>query len=412
MNWKSYIVIFIVFWGGFSILRAQAVSFVLPDSAEVISTAQTYIEQKQFASAHALLDSAIHVYGLVPQFICLQIANVLQHHFTHKDFKTFYLRNYPESWNNARSLQLQNTAIRFIRYPNRILEKLIEKNPKIACAYKLLGDYYNLILSNKLETFTLSQKEIQQLEKQILDNYEKAVANGYRDPEVFLWLGDYYQRQKQYRQAQQYYQKTLQVQHNNAVANFRLAQIYYHEKQYSQAITRARLALDNFSEEDIYLRYDALILLAKSYHALGETDAFIDAITEAIQFLPDQQQAYLLLIAHYEEQGQIPEAEAVFRQMFVHNPYDRPGFRRLEQFVVKHNDFLFSEALFEELVVKFESNDEVLGNLYWFRGNILWKQGLTGEAQQMWQLATKYLKKCYPPQHPIFKEIGRISRTG
>ncbi len=411
MKWIGYIVLVI---GLLSSQRvsAQAVEFTLPDSAEVISVAQTYIAQKQFATAHALLDSAIEVYGNVPQFICLQIENVLQHHFTHKDFKTFYLRNYPESWSATHSLQLQNAAIRFVRYPNRILEKLIEKAPETACAYKLLGDYYNLILSNKLETFNLSRKEINQLEKTILENYERAVANGYQDPEVFLWLGDYYQRQKQYRQAQHYYELTLAVQADNAVANFRLAQIFFQEKQYSQAITRARLALDNFSDEDIYLRYDALILLASSYRALGETDAFMDAITDAIQFLPDQQQAYLLLIDYYDENGQIQEAETVFRQMLLHNPYDRPGFRRLEQFVVKHNDFLFSESLFEELVVKYENNDEVLGNLYWFRGNILWKQGLAEEAQQMWQLATKYLKKCYPPNHSIFKEIGKISRAG
>ncbi len=401
-----------IIFGLLSPLVAQEVEFVLPDSAEVIPTAQSFIQQKQFATAHALLDSAIAIYGPIPAFICLEIENVLQHHFTHKDFKTFYLRNYPQQWDNSQSLKIQSTAIRFLRYPDRILKKLIEKSPQSACAYKLLGDYYNLILSNKLETVSLSKSEIDHLEKQIVANYLQAVALGLKDNDVFLWLGDYYQRQNNFKQAREFYEKTLEVNPNDPIANFRLAQIYFQEKQYSQAVARAKNALDNFSEDDIYLRYDALILLAQCYRELGERDAFVDTIIEAIQFLPDHQRAYLLLIDHYEKKGQLQEAEQLFRQMLIHNPYDRPGFERLEKFVIDHNDFLFSENLFEDLVVRFENNDEVLGNLYWFRGNILWQQGLTAEAQQMWQLARKYLKKCYPPNHSIFKKIGRPTRTG
>ncbi len=406
-----YIFILLAF-GYFHSLGAFQIEFSMPDSADVIATARQLIQQKQFATAHALLDSAITLYGPIPSLVCLEIENVLEHHFTHKDFKTFYLRNYPQHWEESQTAQIQNSAIRFLRYPDRILKKLLEKNPKAACAYRLLGDYYNLILNNKLETYTLSRKEIADLEKQIVENYSKAVELGLQDKEIYLWLGDYYQQQNNFKRAKWYYQKTLDVNPNDPIANFRLAQIYYQEKQYSQAVARASSALDNFSDDDIYLRYDALILLAESYRELGEMDDFVDAIVEAIQFLPDQQRAYLLLIDYYDAKGQLQEAEQLFRQMLLHNPYDRPGFERLEKFVVEHNDFLFSENLFNDLIVRFENNDEVQGNLYWFRGNILWQQGLTEEAQQMWQLAKKYLKKCYPPNHPILKEIGRPPGTG
>ena len=51
-----------------------------------------------------------------------------------------------------------------------------------------------------------------------------------------------------------------------------------------------------------------------------------------------------------------------------------------------------------------------MGNIYLYRGNILFRQGLADEARKLWEISRGYFKKCLPENHPIFKQIGNVTQ--
>ncbi|NOX37337.1 MAG: hypothetical protein GXO78_07355 [Calditrichaeota bacterium] len=380
------------------------------DSASVVKDAQQLIQKKQFASAHKLLDAAIQAFGLQPVFACQMVENALKNHFTHRNFQIFYLRDYPSQWNGGSADSLRNFEVVSLRYPDRVLKKIIELHPDYAPAYKLLGDYYDMQLSYQAESNMLKKQSIQEIENRIFDNYQKVVKLGIKDAYVFRWLGDYYFKQDHFNKAKEFYLRNVENNFEDPISYFRLAQIYFQEKQYSQGFKYANLALQKFSEDEIYMRYESLRLAALSLLNLGEEERFLDYEFEAIHLLPDQQDAYLDVMEYYDRKGEVATIENLIREMLKNNPYDRKGFEYLEKFVVKYNNFLFSEKLFEELIVKFESSDEAMGNIYMYRGNILFRQGLTDEARKLWEISRGYFKKCLPENHPIFKQIGNVTQ--
>ncbi len=408
-GWRAALVAGMLLLGGIpTSLFAREISPL--DSANVVRDADRLIQNKQFASAHQLLEKAIQAFGLQPVFACLMVENALKNHFTHRNFQVFYLRDYPSQWNGGRNDSLRNFEVVSLRYPDRWLKKIIERHPDYGPAYKLLGDYYDMQLSYQAESDMLKKQSIQEIENRIFANYQKVVKLGLKDAYVFRWLGDYYFKQEHFNKAKDFYLRNVENHFQDPISYFRLAQIYFQEKQYSQGFKFANLALQKFSEDEIYMRYESLRLAALSLLNLGEEERFLDYEFEAIHLLPDQQDAYLDVMEYYDRREDVATIEKLVREMLKNNPYDRKGFEYLEKFVVKYNNFLFSEKLFEELIVQFESSDEAMGNIYLYRGNILFRQGLADEARKLWEISRSYFKKCLPENHPIFKQIGNVTQ--
>lgn len=378
------------------------------DSISVVTRAEELIKQGQYATANEMLKNAVQELGIQPLLICTMVENALNNHFGQRDFISFYLMDSLPPGVNDKKEERNSQKVSFLRYPDQLLQKVINQYPDYAHAYKLLGDFYKMKLRNQPggDRPVLSPDELQDL---ILANYTKAVQLQYNDVEVNRWLGDYYYNHSQMKIALDYYQKNVDSNFDDAMTYYHLAKIYFLEKQYSQSYNFAMKAISEIPLSDLNIRRDAMMLAANSLLTFGEEDRFVEYVRRCIALLPDDQTCYIALLKYYDEKERPDEMEQLISQMMLNNPYDREGYHFVESFVVKYNRFHFGEKLIEEIMLKYENSDQVMGNIYWFRGNLLFYEGMGEEAKRLWEISRNYFSRYLPPDDSIFKQIGHVN---
>jgi uncharacterized protein YozE (UPF0346 family) len=379
------------------------------DSIMVVQQVTALIQQQKFATAHEMLEKYLEENGMRPFFACWMVNNGLQNYYRQENYEFFYLRDNEEK--SAGNIKAGNQEIKVarMRYPQRLLEKVIDQNPDMAFAYKILGDYYDIQLKD-LSHFEFARgHNIKELEEKTFSFYSQAEKLGYHDMAVNRWLGDYYINKNQLEMAEKYYAKNIKKTLPDAISLFHLAEISFQKKQYTQAYNYSNQSLKYLKPEDIYLKYDALRLSANSLKELGETDRFNQIINDCIRLLPDLQDAYIDLIGYYISRGDSALAEHSFSEMFMKNPFDHQGYQQLEKYIQESKNYQFADSLFDNLIVKYENWDEVLANIYWSRGNIAYSRNLKSDASNFWEISKNYMKRYLPENHSLIKQVGDIA---
>lgn len=378
------------------------------DSLFVVQQVSDLIRAQKYASAHELLENYLEEFGINNHFVCLMVDNGLRHHYLHENYDYFYLKNVENS--SGKPAKEAQPQIARLRHPRRLLEKVIRQKPDKALAYKLLGDYYNIQLGD-LSHFEFAQNgSIKELEEKCFYYYTKAEKLGVSDRETCRWLGDYYNSRNQPETAEKYYQKNIEKSPPDAISLFQLAELSFQKKQYTQAYNYSSKSLKFLKPEDLYLRYDALRMAAISLKELGEETRFLQLINECLKTNSEAQEAYIDLIDYYISNGDTTIVEHTFTEMFLNNPFDRPGYNRLEKYIVSSGHFKFADSLFDRMILKYENWDEALANIYWSKGNIAYHRNLTSEASSFWELSRNYMRKYLPEDHSILKQVGELSR--
>ena len=398
---KIKIILFLfLFFGFFDILICQDIT---PD----IKKASELISQKQYASANQFIESLVQKNGFQPELVCMQVENALAHHFYKMKYISFYLMDSVKT-GNENNLKYSNT-ISFLRYPNRLLERIISEYPDYGEAYKLLGDFYNLKL-RMIDSTLVDKEALAQVTENVFENYNKAFQLGYNGTLVNRWLGNYYKSKNQLKNAKIYYQKNVDSGFNDIMTFYNLAEIYYKEKQYSQSYSFVLKALPNLPVSKIKERYNALRIAALSMLYLGEEERFKTYIDECIKLLPDREEAYIALAQYYDQKKNVDKIEEIVSEMLAKNPFDLQGYNYLENFVLKYDRYLFGEKLFENMMLNFDNSYQVTGNIYWYRGNLSYHQGMNEEARKLWEISRSYFSKYLPEDDPIFKKIGNVNQ--
>ncbi len=380
------------------------------DSALVVQQVSALIQLQKFASAHEMLENYLEDNGMQPFFVCWMVDNGLQNYFRQENYDFFFLKdNQEDSPRNPKGSK-QDMKVARMRYPQRLLEKVINQEPDVALAYKLLGDYYDIQLKDISHFEFARGNNIKQLEDKTFSFYSQAEKLGFRDQGINRWLGDYYVNKNQLELAEKYYAKNINKTPPDAISLFHLAEISFQKKQYTQAFNYSGEALKYFKPEDVYLKYDALRLSANSLKELGETTRFNELINDCIQLLPDLQDAYIDLIGYYTSQGDTVMVERSFSEMFMKNPFDRQGYRQLEKYTLDTGHFQFADTLFDKMIVKYENWDEVLANIYWSRGNIAFYRNLKSDASNFWEISKNYMRRYLPENHSLIKKVGDIAQ--
>ena len=384
------------------LLLAQVASLTSRNSA-YLDQARIFIDDGRYATAHHLLDSLVRANPLDAAPVCLMIENVLLHHDGHRDHRVFYLQDRWEqiAGNTPRKVE------KIFWYPQRVLRKLLQTVPDHARALKLLGDFYRLKFEVALRS-TDSQLVAREMQKKVFVNYQRAVKFGERQPAVNRWLGNYYLQMGDSRNAHIYFEKNLNPRMLDAESLCRLAELYYIDKKYSQAYNAALLAIQNSDQLEKSLYYTASRCAALSLFNLGEIPQFLEHAAACKEIYPDVQDAYLDILAYYDSRDDISRMQEEMREMLIHNPFDRDGFRFLENYSVRQADHLFAEGLLEEIGMRFENADEVMGNIYLFRGNLAYHRGENDAAQRLWDISRNYFQRCLPENDEVFRQIGSV----
>jgi len=377
------------------------------DVNSLLSKATELIEDKQYATANIFLESAIQKAGSLPELVCLQVENALENHLYHRNYISFYMLDLSVEDPVEPKAVLPAS---FLRYPDRLLEQIIVQNPTYGAAYKLLGDFYNLKLDSPMDSTLINKEAMAETVELVFQNYDKAVQLGYNDMIINRWLGNYYKSKNQFKSAKQFYQKNIESGFSDLITYYNLAEINYREKQYSQSYSHILKVLSDLPVNSLNIRYNSLKIAAMSLYYLGEVERFKKYIQECVRLFPDRQDAYLALLRYYDEKKDADKMEETVLKMLSENPYDLPGYDFLEVFVLKYERYSFSEKLFENLMLAHENSDQVMGNIYWYRGNLVFHQGMHEEAKKMWEISRSYFRKYLPKDAPVLKKIGSINQ--
>ena len=372
------------------------------DINSLVDQATELIDSRQYASANIFLESAIQKTGS-PELVCLQVNNALSNYLYQHDYISFYLLD-----SNAENRGVTPTS--FLRYPDRLLQRIIVNNPDNETAYKLLGDFYNLRIRSQMDSVLINREALAETVELVFQNYDKAVELGYNDAAVNRWLGDYFKSRNQPKNAKEFYERNIESGFKDVMTYYNLAELTYKEKQYSQSYSYILKVLSDLPASRLDVRYNSLRIAAMSLYYLGEVERFKKYILECVQVIPDRQGAYLALLRYYDEKKDIDKIEETVSKMLTENPYDLPGYNFLETFVLKYKRYAFSEKLFENLMLSHENSDQVMGNIYWYRGNLVFHQGLSEEARKMWEISRSYFRKFLNEDDPVLKKIGSITQ--
>lgn len=392
------------------IVTIYAQGIVAQDTTSFLDRAEQYIRIQRFAAAHKVYQDAIQTIGFQPIVICPMVENVLKHHFWQQDFSIFYLADSITNQHQINPANLNHIEIVSFYFPDRVLKKAIERYPQYAMTYKLLGDYYRLKIELKSNSENREEEKSAALQEKVFNLYYKATQLGFSSTEVNRWLGQYYFDHHQYKVAKQFLLNNDINPNPDAISFLYLSKIFYQEKQYSQAYNYALKALQNQNQLSLYSLYQATHLAALSLYNLGEESRFLDYILSCIQLFPDNPEAYLDLFTYYEETEKIDRIKDFIRQLLMNNPYDEASFKYLEKFCVKYHEYEFGISLFEDMMVQYEYSDEAMGNIYRFRGNLMFHQGDTEQAKKFWDVSRSYFIRYLPEDHPKLKQIGDISQ--
>ncbi len=382
----------------------------LDDSTHTVRVFSQLIQQKQFASAHHFLEDKIRDYGVNPNYICLITDNGLRNYFRQDNFEIFYLINQTDLPNNLNNSNTNYSSTGSVRHPRQLLEKVVAENPNNAFALKLLGDYYNIQLQYIKNLNDIPENKLTGLEEKIFSYYSHAARLGYNDVSLNRWLGDYYLNKNQLELAEQYYQNNIKASVKDPYTYHYMAKLYYKKKSYTQAYNYAVQSLEYFAREDLYLKYDAMILAAKSLRELSENDKFLETITKCQELIPDEQPAYILLSDYYINENDFDKVEKVLTKMLLYNPFEPTGYRKLENYIISSKRFEFSDSLFDEMLLKFENWDEALANIYWAKGNVAYYRGEIPEAKNFWEIGRNYMRSYLPENHDLIQQIGDESK--
>lgn len=379
------------------------------DSTIFVQQVNTFLEQEKYATVHILLEEFLQQNGMKPFFTCWMVSNALTNYYRHENYDFFYLKD-PDSDKIPSTAEDENPRIIRLRYPQRILEKTIKDHSRYALAYKLLGDYYDLQLRDLSHFEFAKPTTIKSLEDRTFNNYSQAEKLGYKNIQMNRWMGDYYFNRNQLDQARNYYQKNTRKEPADGISLYRLAEISFQKKLYTQAYNYTGEALKYLTTEDLYLKYDALRLSANALQQLGESEKFLVTIQECIDLLPDLQDAYLDLIDFYEARNDSGNVKILFHEMLLSNPYELKGYRKLENYVAHTRNYSLPDSLFELMLVQYENWDEVLANIYWSKGNLAFDQKSLADANNFWEISRNYMRRYLPEDHKLIRQVGDLSQ--
>jgi hypothetical protein len=381
------------------------------DSLKFLKQINDLSSKKQYASIQYLLENRLQKVSLKPYWVCRMVQNGLQNYSSHQSYKIFYLRNETTPGKTSQMDTILDIQMAQLRYPQRILRKIINSYPNYGWAYKLLGDYYD-IQFQEFKSFDFAPENlVLSLEEKVFNNYSKAVKLGYVSIEVNRWLGIYYLKKNQYDKAEPCFLRNITDKIEDPVSLLKLSEISYSKKEFSRAYNFGERALEKFPKDKIYQMYEAKRLAANSLKELGELTKFQTYLKECIHSLPEIQDAYIDLINYYITDGNTQEAESTIRIMLLHNPYEKKGYRSTEKYVLDSKNFYFADTLFDEMLMQFENWDEVLANIYWSKGDLAYYQGLETEAHKYWEISRNYMRHYLPEDSELIKEVGQIENN-
>ncbi len=371
------------------------------ESKEVIGKADQLIKDKQYNSAFKLLGDA-DPKEENPEIVLKQVEIALNYFGVSTMHQMFGFRDLGPG-EIIEDIRGKEGVYSYYRLEiNKVLEPLIAKYPKNWKLYKALGDFYYEVYVKYGNRWFVKEDELLAL---VEKNYTLAYQHGEFDGKSVYAMGYCQLQQKKYDQAIQYILESLKIIPENADANYNLAYAYLQKGDLDNARKYAEVSMKNYQDE--VLKADAARIVAITYREQQNDPKAVEYYKISASLDPGSDYTYIGLMELLVKAKDLAAAADYADKLFAL----KPTAPRLTDEILRiyfeggtQEEFL---AFFKRMTAKYQKEDEILGNLNFYKAVYYREEENKKEEKRALLEANKYFRKCFKPDHYVFKIIDK-----
>ncbi len=371
------------------------------ESKEVLGKANQLIKEKQYNSAFKLLGDA-DPKEENPEIFLKQVEIALNYFGVSTMHQMFGFRDLGPG-ETIEDIRGKEGVYSYYRLEiNKVLETLIAKYPKNGKLYKALGDFYYEVYVKYGNRWFVKEDELLAL---VEKNYTLAYQHGESDGKSVYAMGYCQLQQKKYDQAIQYILESLKSIPENADANYNLAYAYLQKGDLDNTRKYAEVSLKNYQDE--VLKADAARIVAITYREQQNDSKAVEYYKISASLDPGSDYTYIGLMELSVKAKDLAAAANYADKLFAL----KPTAPRLTDEILRiyfeggaQEEFL---AFFKRMTAKYQKEDEILGNLNFYKAVYYREEENKKEEKSALLEANKYFRKCFKPDHYVFKIIDK-----
>ena len=386
-------------------LFAQAGGTPIPASPkDALAKSAALVSQGQYESAYRLLDQADPT-NQDPSIVVAKLRILLQDSVTSDKDRSFTLADLKQGQELADLVPQAASLTRVSLDAEKVLGRLIASNPTNGTLHQALGDFY---LDARLRFGDSWEKDAKTLVALALENFKKAKELGDTDPAVDARLGLLYLVDREYAKSIDSYQRAFSAQGTKVDTDdvYNVAYAYLLSGDTANALRFAQAAANGYTEPRE--KADALRLVAEIYGKTGDDAKAIAAYRQVLGVAANDVLSLEHLIDLYLKQGDLSTASATAVQLFGLFPTNPDSAQFLTQVYLAHQQSGELLTLFGKLEGTYKSDDAALGNLQYYEGLLLAREGKRAEAVAQLQAAKGHLQTAYPGNSKLFDQIDHV----
>lgn len=356
------------------------------------------IEKGQYLSAYEYLsDQSDKTVDLVLK----QAELVMNHHwhsYMYRQFSFINLREGEDLLTLREKEPYGDTPFRFA--VDTVLLNLEESYPDDYRIKKALGDYYNRVFYDFGDRWGERSEILIEKSKKY---YMEAYKSGVYDSKSLYALGYYQSLRENYFEAQNWFLKSLQENPDNALCNYSLAVTYLFDGLPRKGVSYSKRAYELYP--DSLSKSDAAritgILLLKSNQLQEAKDYFVKADDLHENYRPNQ--LYLLKASVLLDDDSV--AFETGYDILLESPYSPDIPNELNSLFLEEKKQNLLYEIYDRIILAYHDNGEVLGNIRFHYGKLLFKEGKKRKSKRMIKQAEQDFRLVFDESHQVFDAI-------
>jgi len=285
---------------------------------------------------------------------------------------------------------------------NEILDSLIKCYPQNYKLYNGLAEFYYEVHLKYGDNWL---KPTSELLKLMEENYLTAIRHNAGDNMSYYVMGYLKVMNKEYKKSTEYFKKSIALKYDNSSAHYNLAYAYWYLNKQDSAITEAEISAKQY-EDSIYK--------ADAYRMIGFIYFDKKNMPDAIKYLEksdsmDRDNYYTLksLLNLYVKTKDSEKDNKMLMRFYNLAPENPTIYNDLGTIYGEANRIDDLEKFYQLRISEYQDNKKVLGNLYFYLGQLLMETDAE-KAKENFRKAKTVFEKIYSKDHQVFKVLDEI----
>lgn len=358
------------------------------------------LDQKKYDTAFKNLDEK-DPDNKDPEVVLQKIDIALSYFIQSITHQLFAFKNIEEGEDlfELRSAMEEQSLSMYMFPINEVLDTLILQHPNNFKLHEALGDYYYTVHLIYGQNWIMDEQEVL---KHMFDNCLKASQNGIEDYQNEYCIAYYHTLNEAYQDAIPYYLKSIEYDTKYPTSHYNLAICYMYVGELLNGAEHAVKSIDLY--EDDYYKSDAARLAGTLYEESNDLENALKYYQLANQI---QEENYYTLsgLLGVEVRLDKTNAKQTANALFELAPTNPSICSRISDIYTHSEKGTELLAFYDQKIEEYQSNNEVLGNIYFHIGSYYQFLENNEESKKAFKIARSNFEKVLDKEHEVFKII-------